>query len=135
MRTVNEIMTTLPLSCNKDEMIDIVADKMFARSANFLTVTNGDKKVVGTINYIDICMAPDKLLRPKEQIMVSEVMNPYTPTVNTFDDEASALKIMRMNKANALPVVDDDNTLKGTISFMSIARRIIGFKQTLKASF
>jgi predicted transcriptional regulator len=120
------------LSCRDDECIEFVATRMFCSDTELLPVIDENKKIIGSITSFDICLAPHKIKKPKEKILVSEVMNSRAVAVNTHDDQAQALLMLRMNRVKSLPVVDNENTLRGTVSFVAIARKIVYFKNELK---
>lgn len=129
MKTVQDLMKNCNETCSQNENIESVGDKMSSSRLNSLVVLDEQNIVVGTVSYLDICIAPFRIKKEAKRIKVSEVMSPNVFTINTFDDETLALNLMRQFHINTLPVVDKDNKLKGTIRFMTLARRIISFKR------
>jgi len=132
MKPVKDIMRNLPSSCEKYDSIETVASRMSLSSLEFLPVVNERSEVIGTITYDAVQQVMSANKSYKENLRVVDVMKTQTHMVNTNDDEAAALKIMRNNHASYLPVVDDENHLRGVVSFMTLARRIIRLKQQLK---
>lgn len=134
MKTVREIMNASLNFCSPTDNIEVVASWMSISSVAFLPVLNTQAHVIGTITYSEICKAiKENNLSGNTDIKVSQVMN-YKPVfIHSYDDEASAFKKMRLHHINYLPVIDDECHLKGVVSFMAIARRMIGIKKKLRA--
>lgn len=130
MKAVKDVMRQLPTSCGRTDSLQTVANQMSTSKVEFLPVVDANSEVVGTLVYKDIQtkMNQDNF----STLVVSDVMNDDALLVNTYDDEASALRLMRNNHASYLPVVDEKNHLKGVVSFVALARRIIQLKQELR---
>jgi CBS-domain-containing membrane protein len=77
-------------------------------------------------------MASIQTKKTGSEIKVAEIMSTNTFTISTHDDETLALNLMRQFHINTLPVVDEENKLKGTIRFITLARRIISFRKKFK---
>ncbi|PBQ34406.1 hypothetical protein CNR22_22380 [Sphingobacteriaceae bacterium] len=130
MKAVKDVMRQLPTSCGRNDSLQTVATRMSISKLEFLPVVDVNSEVIGTLIYkdIQIKMSQDNF----SNLLVCDVMKVDALLVNTYDDEASALKLMRNNHASYLPVVDEKNHLKGVVSFVALARRIIQLKQELK---
>jgi predicted transcriptional regulator len=124
MKTIKEIMTSPAQAVEKNETIRSAANLMYKSNIGFLPVVDKDNKVVGTITDRDITMAIGRTNTPVHELKIHEIMNKKVHTVDSKDDAAMALKIMRTKQVGRLPVVDTENRLKGVISLMGIAHRI-----------
>ena len=97
---------------------------MTKSNIGFLPVIDEHKKVIGTITDRDVCLAIGKGSKPVNELKVYEVMNKKAHLVKQDEDVATALKVMRTNQVGRLPVVDDDNHLKGIVSLTHIVRKV-----------
>ena len=104
-------MITDPVTCGPDATIEDV-DRLCGRyRISGVPVTNGDGVLVGIVTNRDIRFETDQTRR------VSEVMTPMplvTAPVGVKPDEA--LKLLRRHKVEKLPLVDEQNRLKGLIT-------------------
>lgn len=130
MKAIKELMRNFPSSCVKNDSLQVVANQMTISNLEFLPVVDEKMEVIGTITYTDAMVLIGK--NEKTELRVSDVMKTETYSITTYDDEASALKVMRNTHASYLPVVDEKNHLKGVVSFVTLARRIILLKQELR---
>src|SRR3989344_14739 len=62
---------------------------------------------------------------------VKDVMSSSLITITPKDDLQAAMEKMKKNKIKRLPVVDDDGTLAGIISFSDVVKQLAEFKQKL----
>lgn len=132
MKIIKELMTDKSHSCGSNESIEQAAEKMSRAKLNSLVVLNEKEIVVGTLSYLDVCMASIQTKKTGSEIKVAEIMSTNTFTISTHDDETLALNLMRQFHINTLPVVDEENKLRGTIRFITLARRIIAFRKKFK---
>src|SRR5215469_8306710 len=104
-------MITNPVTCGPDATIEDV-DRLCGRyRISSVPVTDGDGVLVGIVTNRDIRFETDQTRQ------VSEVMTPMplvTAPVGVQPDEA--LKLLRRHKVEKLPLVDDQNRLKGLIT-------------------
>jgi CBS domain-containing protein len=128
MKIVQELMTDYSQSCCQNESIEIASERMRLSRLNSLVVLDEQKVVVGTLSYLDVCVAPLRIKKISSDIKVMEVMSNNIYTINTHDDETLALNLMRQFHMNSLPVVDKENKIQGIIRFFTLARRIVSFK-------
>lgn len=132
MKQIIELMTDQTASSYRNENIEGVSEKMRVAGLNSLVVLDDEKVVIGTLSYLDVCIAPLRLQKTSSEIKVAEVMSTNTFTINIHDDETLALNLMRQFHMNSLPVVDNENKLRGIVRFITLARRIIHFKKKFK---
>lgn len=130
MKAVKDVMRALPTSCGKNDSLQTVANQMSNSKIEFLAVVDSNQEVIGTLIFKDI--EAKKTASNFSELLVSDVMKENALLISTYDDEASALKLMRNHHASYLPVVDEKNHLKGVVSFVALARRIIQLKQELR---
>ena len=121
-----------PTSCHKNDTLHDAAFRMSLSASSFLPVVNENEELVGTITNKDVQRAIEMKDLTKDNLLVGDLMHAESYSVNAYDDEAAALKTMRKNNTSHLPVVDDKNQLKGIVSFITLARRIIQLKNDLK---
>jgi len=134
MRTVKEIMKILPYSCKENDSLEFIASYMSISATKFLPVIDENQKILGTITFDTLCDAIKKNNLSEHTLTAAEVMNPRPVFIHSHDDEASALKKMRIHHLGQLPVVDDENHLRGIVSFITIARRLIKLKNSIQLS-
>lgn len=128
MKPVKDLMHA-PSYVHETDTVKAVDTFMNASCVEFMPVVNRDSEVVGTITRREIMQMNDTA---SDITQVAQVMKKELCSINADDDEAFALSLMRNYHASRLPVVDEKNHLKGVVSFMTLARRIIRFKQELK---
>ena len=86
------------------------ATKPSATAAYYLYVVDAERRLSGTVNLRDLVVSgPTATLR--------SIMNPEVVTVPAGTDQEEAVRLMRHYDLMALPVVDDNNRLIGTITF------------------
>ena len=104
-------MITNPVTCGPDATIADV-DRLCGRfRISGVPVTDSDKVLVGIVTNRDIRFETDQGRR------VAEVMTPMplvTAPVGVHQDDA--LKLLRRHKVEKLPLVDDQNRLRGLIT-------------------
>ncbi len=132
MKTVEEIMKPGAVSCELNDSVTVAVNKMSQSSAEFLPVVDEDQRVVGIVTHGDITRFLKNDAGSANELRVNQIMNRGSFAINAHEDEATAYSTMKSEGLNRLPVVDDENHLKGSITFMSIARRIVDFKNSLK---
>lgn len=127
MKPVKDVMQN-PSFTQETDTLQTAVSLMNASHLEFLPVVDKNLQVVGTITSKDLAKINAQKL---QGMQVSDVMKKAC-SINTNDDEAAALKLMRNCQTPHLPVVDERNQLKGVVSFMTLARRIIRIKQELR---
>ena len=130
MKRIQEIMSEQAAYCQEEDPISSITQEL--SGAGELTVINAEKIVTGKITQLDYCMATQRVGKTPDEITVREVMRRETTTVNAYDDEARAYILMRHLHLKRLAVVDEENKLKGSINFITLARRIISLKNRMK---
>ena len=124
-------MQPFPSSCGMQDSLLATAQRMLLSEIDFLTVVDVKHHVTGTITYLDVNKALIENDPRKNELVVADVMKSEATIISCYEDEATALKQMRNNHSSHLPVVDEKNQLKGVVSFITVARRIIQLKHEL----
>ncbi|WP_168121319.1 IMP dehydrogenase [Paenibacillus sp. HB172176] len=110
---------TNPFSLTPDHHVYDAEELMGKYRISGVPIVDGDKKLVGILTNRDLRFVHDY------SIKISEVMtkdNLVTAPVGTTLPEAEVL--LQQHKIEKLPLVDDDNTLKGLITIKDIEKAI-----------
>jgi len=128
MKTVKDVMVSFPEYCEKNDTLQTAAEKMLRANVGSLPVLDENKKIVGVITDRDITLAAAAHSGKRlSEMNIQEVTNKQkVQTVTPDQDLQSALKIMRTKKVGRLPVVDNDQKLKGIVSLNHIVRQVSG---------
>ena len=124
-------MQSAPSSCTMKDRLQSTVEKMSLSKVNFLPVVDENESVIGTINFDDLQRTINSDEFFSDTLRVADVMKTSSGVITSYDDEATALKMMRSTQSAHLPVVDETNQLKGVVSFITLARRIVQLKQEL----
>lgn len=127
MKKIKEIMVTSPQYCGTDENLQTVAQLMSRSNIGSVPVVDENKKAVGIITDRDVCLTAAARNKPLSEIKAKEIISRQNlHTCSTEDDLQTALKIMRTKQVGRLPVVDNEQKLKGIVSFNHIVRKTQG---------
>lgn len=132
MKTVKDLMSSFPYFCKEGDSLKFVASRMSISAISFIPVVDEDERVVGTVTFDTICKTIKNYNLTDKEVKVKEIMNSEPIVLHDHDDEATALKQMRSYHLSYVPVIDNEYHLKGMISFMTIARRLVELKQTMQ---
>jgi CBS domain-containing protein len=116
---VKEVMTRDVVTCDPRSNIADAAWKMWERDCGVLPIVSGSK-VVGMITDRDIAMAVGTKDRSAREIEVAEVVPTEVHACHEDDDVETALEIMGQEQVRRLPVVDDEEALRGIVSMNDI---------------
>ncbi len=106
-----------PVTLSRDAIVSDALNLMRENKIGGIPVIDGDKKLLGIVTNRDLRFEKNQN-RPIVEVMTSE--NIVTTSENT--DLATAEQILQANKIEKLPVVDQDNTLIGLITFRDIIK-------------
>lgn len=134
MKTIQELMSNKSQYCCSKDSIEEASEKMRHSGLDSLIVLDENNSVVGTVSYLDLCLAPAHKSANIKEMIVEQFMNKHVMTINLQDDETLAFNLMRQLHLKSLPVIDEENKLKGSIRFITLARRIISFRHCFKNS-
>jgi len=112
--TAGSIMTVEYLSLPQDKTVDQAMEKFKTstdplETTSYIYLTNEDEKLVGVSTLRQL------ILNPGEK-KLSELMNRDVIKLNLSDDIDEVTEIFKKYKLMALPVVDEENRLKGIIT-------------------
>lgn len=114
-KRVNEIMETDLFTVDEDDAIDLVVDMMNWQNVRHIPVENDKNVLVGMINAHSLIQY---LSAKKENDATSakDIMQTNFPTITPQSSAKEAVVLMADNRADALPVVDDDYRLLGIVT-------------------
>jgi IMP dehydrogenase len=107
-----------PITISPHDTVSDARDKMSHYSIGGIPVVNESDKLVGIVTNRDVRFELDGDT-PIREMMTEEDL--VTVPVGTTLDEA--IRILQEHKIEKLPVVDDENYLKGLITFKDIRKR------------
>jgi CBS domain-containing protein len=121
--TVKELQTSEVKSCGRDTDLATVAKMMWDGDCGAVPVVNEERKVIGIITDRDICIAAATRFRTPSEIRAGEVIteNGGVHSVKPDDDVRVALRTMRKHRVRRLPVVDQQQRLRGMLSINDLA--------------
>jgi CBS domain-containing protein len=112
---LKEVMVRDVATCAPHATLAEAAWKMWEKDCGSLPIIL-DSKVVGMITDRDVAMAVGTNDRSPRHITVREILAPEVHACHVDDDVETALELMGTAQVRRLPVVDDDETLRGVIS-------------------
>jgi CBS domain-containing protein len=112
---LKEVMVRDIATCAPHTNLAEAAWKMWEKDCGALPVVL-ESKVVGMITDRDVAMAVATNDRSARGITVGEIIAPEVHACHVDDEVETALEIMATARVRRLPVVDDDDTLRGVIS-------------------
>jgi len=121
--TVDDIMTSPPLTVNPDESVINVSKKMLEHGFGSALVVEDDK-LIGIITEHDLLYA----LSEGEngiKLKARDVMSEDPITVKTKTDIMEAIKIMKDANVRHLPVVDNKGRPVGVVAFRDILESLM----------
>ena len=120
-RTVNAIMETDLFTVNEDDLLDLVVHVMDWQQIRHVPVENADHKLVGLINTKCIIRYLGQKNRGDEAV-AKDIMLSEFPTISSTATTNEAIQTMAETRADALPVVSDNNELLGIITESDIVQ-------------
>ena len=108
---VQDLMYQNITSITKETKIEDAAKKMFKEHVTHLPVINEDQKLIGIVTAWDL----SKSIATKCSTL-NEIMTKNVETCNSNDPIEKIASQMKKYDISCLPVVDDDNKLKGIIT-------------------
>ena len=133
---VNASMTRQVFTVNPDTSIFEARDKMIQHKIRHLPVVTSENKLVGMITDRDIRSAmPSSLFEELEctleekdtfcKLTVKDVMTQSPMSISPLYTIQDAMLLIQREHLGALPVVDEDGTIKGIISIRDLLRAFI----------
>lgn len=128
MKTLDQIMVDTPRYCGQNDSLQLVAEQMHKSNIGGLPVLDKNQKVIGMITDRDVCLALGKNPgRPVTELKVSDaIAQGKVHTLSINDDVKAALRTMRTKQVRRVPVVDNEQKLKGIVTLTHILRHTHG---------
>lgn len=120
-KTVNEIMESDLFTVHEDDLLDLVVHVMDWQQIRHVPVENASHELVGLINSKCIIRYLSRKDR-NENTMAKDIMLQNFPTIFPTAGTGEAIRIMAENRVDALPVVNEQNTLLGIITESDIVQ-------------
>ena len=133
---VNASMTRKVVTVNPDTTIFEARDKMIQNTIRHLPVVTSESKLIGMITDRDIRSAmPSSLFEELEctleekdtfcKLTVKDIMTSNPMSISPLYTIQDAMLLIQREHVGALPVVDEEGTLKGIISVRDLLRAFI----------
>jgi CBS domain-containing protein/sporulation protein YlmC with PRC-barrel domain len=117
-KTAGALMTTAYLCQNPEVTAETAISRLRAEAVNldiidYVYVVNEDETLLGVVSIRD-------LLTAQPQQFLSEILAPRVVSVKLDEDQNEVVEAFAKYGFRALPVVDEENRLKGVIGFRSV---------------
>ena len=126
MKTCKEVMTSNPVCCLPDEMVNEVAQLMKSKDVGSIPVIENREshELIGILTDRDLALKVIATGRDPAKTKISEVMkhNPFACLEG--DDVQKALDIMASRQVRRIPVIDQGRRIVGIIAQGDIATRL-----------
>jgi len=126
MKTCQEVMTSNPVCCLPDDMVNKVAQKMKSEGVGSIPVIENreSQHLIGILTDRDLALKVVATGRNPAKMKISEVMkrNPYTCLQS--DNLQKALDVMAIHQVRRIPVIDGNGRIVGIIAQGDIATRL-----------
>lgn len=116
--TAGGLMTTAYLSLSPEVTVDTAIARLKAEASNldimdYIYIVDEEENLQGVVSIRDLLMA-------QSHQPLSDIQVPRVVSVNLDEDQKEVVDIFAKYGFRALPVVDDENHLKGVISFRNV---------------
>ena len=124
---VKDVMTENCIVINEFSYLDQVYNLLLEKKVHHLPVINDDKKLVGMISDRDLRNVADNREEVPvfPRLTVSDLMVKKIESVKADDSLLSAAKIIDMHEFHCLPVVDENNYLKGIVTIRDVLKAVL----------
>ena len=121
--TVKELQTSNVKTAERDTDLATVAKMMWDGDCGAVPVVNEDHKVIGMITDRDICIAAATRSKTPSELRAADVIggNHGIHACRPEDDVRVAMRTMRKHRVRRLPVVDQQQRLRGIVSINDLA--------------
>ena len=117
---VREVMTRDVATCTPSTSLAEAGGRLWEHDCGILPVLS-DSRIVGMITDRDLAIAAATKDRPAREITVGEAMASAVHACHEDDDVETALALMASHQVRRLPVVDDEEALRGIVSINDLA--------------
>jgi CBS domain-containing protein len=121
--TVKELQTSNVKTAERDTDLATVAKMMWDGDCGAVPVVNEEQKVIGMITDRDICIAAATRSKTPSELRAADVIggNNGIHACRPEDDVRVAMRTMRKHRVRRLPVVDQQQRLRGIVSINDLA--------------
>lgn len=116
---VKSIMTNDPITISQNDSIGEAARILKKFKIEHLPVIDDNRKLIGIISFYDLWECK-KCYSDYDNIKVEEVMTKHVVKLHPEDKVGSVAEIFLENLFEAIPIVDDNNTLIGIVTMLDI---------------
>jgi CBS domain-containing protein len=113
---VTDLMTTPVKTCRTTALLGDAAHIMLEADCGCVPVVDSRGRLAGMLTDRDVCLAVAARHQSPWEIPVRDVMSPNIVTVPIDADVTAALVAMKEHRLRRVPVVDDQDHVKGLIS-------------------
>ena len=133
MTKVKELMIKNVFVISSEETVLDSAKQMDKYNVGLLVVVEDmvTRRPMGVISDRDIITKVIVKGLIPNKTYVKDVMSSSLITITPKEDLQAAMEKMKKNKIKRLPVVDEDGSLAGIISFSDVVKQLAEFKQKL----
>ncbi len=116
---VKSIMTTDPITITKDASIGEAAGILKKFKIEHLPVIDENHKLIGILSYYDLWECK-RCHSDSEIVKVEEIMTKHVAKLHPEDKVGSVAEIFLENLFEAIPIVDETNTLIGIVTLLDV---------------
>jgi CBS domain-containing protein len=116
---VKSIMTTDPITITKDASISEASGILKKFKIEHLPVIDENHKLIGIMSYFDLWECK-RCRNEQDAIKVEEIMTKRVAKLHPEDKVGSVAEIFLENLFEAIPIVDDTNTLVGIVTLLDV---------------
>jgi len=110
------VMIENPYSINPEQMIQNAFSIMNEKQVSGLLVVDSNSKLVGILTERDVLFEPPNCSKLVQDLMTKDVVSAKQGT-----DLEEAKEILKKNRIEKLPIIDDNNLVKGLITCQDIS--------------
>jgi CBS domain-containing protein len=130
--TVASVMHAPALVAHPDDALTLAAARMIGAGARHLCVVDGEDRVLGILSDRDVRSTvgdPRRALRgtPARDLSgltVGRVMTPRPRTLRQDEPIWTAIEILLLERFGALPIVDEQERLRGIVSYLDVLHHL-----------
>lgn len=120
-RSISEVMTSNPRSCETSTTILAAAKLLKSEDVGSLPILENDR-VVGMLTDRDIAIRVVAEGKDPQSTTVGEVASKDVVTLDPQQDLDEALRLMAQHQVRRLPVVEEDGRLVGIVAQADVAK-------------
>lgn len=123
-RQIRDVMTPDPVCCQASDPAQEAAKIMREKDVGIVPVVDDDqdRKLVGVVTDRYLCLCLIATAR-EANTAVQDCMTPKTVCCHPEDSVDRAVDLMEENQVRRIPIVDQDNRIRGIVSMADIVRR------------